>query len=296
MAVIENATPRGVVEVQILRIAESAVVEETDTVAEEEPLEIRVCRPSSSSHVPMRETVAVTMRTPGDDAALAAGFLWTEGIVRDQDEIHRVDFPRLAIAGQPQNTVDVFLRTPEDSHTPTVRRNFFVSSSCGVCGKSSIQALHAVRPSFATPSELHVGASVISSLPEALRNAQRVFERTGGLHAAALFSTAGELLLVREDVGRHNALDKIIGTLLLKKGLPADNCVLFLSGRSSFELVQKAAMAGIQMIAAVGAPSSLAVSTAAASGITLVGFVRENRFNVYAHPERVTQGAAIAFA
>jgi FdhD protein len=293
---IKSATPRGAVDVQLLRIDKADLTEAIDTVAEEEPLEIRICRPSSTSHVPMRETLAVTMRTPGDDAALAAGFLWTEGLVREQTEIQRIDFPRLALAGQPQNTIDVFLRTPADVQSPNLRRNFFVSSSCGVCGKSSIQALHAARPNFPTPSTLHIPAALISSLPDSLRSAQKVFDRTGGLHAAALFSPAGQLLLLREDVGRHNALDKIIGTLLLEERLPADNCILFLSGRISFELVQKAAMAGIQFITAVGAPSSLAVSTAAASGITLLGFVRENRFNVYTHPERVVHAAQIACA
>jgi FdhD protein len=296
MQMLPPKTPRGAVQLEVLRVGASGVSTVTDSVAEEEPLEIRVCRPALATSVPVRETIAVTMRTPGDDAALAAGFLWTEGILRNREELERVDVPRLAIAGQPSNTIDLFLRKAEETDAPLVRRNFFVSSSCGVCGKGSIQALHAARPAFRQPCVLRVAAGVISSLPDTSRKVQAVFDSTGGLHAASLFSADGKLLLVREDVGRHNAVDKIVGTLLLEGRLPADECVLLVSGRTSFELVQKAAMAGIQMIAAVGAPSSLAVSTADASGITLLGFVRDGRFNVYTHAERVLQAATVVCA
>jgi FdhD protein len=249
-----------------------------DPIAVEEPLEIRAEGPSAEP-----VSIAVTMRTPGHDAELAVGFLFTEGLVRSPDDLRRPPVRELAIEGGAANTVTVRMSAPFDAER--LKRNFYATSSCGICGKASIEHLHAT----ARPVErgVAVGRSLLIRLPAALRAGQAVFERTGGLHATGVFDVEGRLLVVREDVGRHNAMDKAIGHLFLQGQMPLSTRVLMVSGRLSFELVQKAAMAGAPVICAVSAPSSLAVQAAAKLGITLVGFVRGESFNVYTHPDRV---------
>jgi FdhD protein len=229
-----------------------------DLLAVEEPLQIRA----------NGRDLSITMRTPGHDRELAAGFLFTEGILKVPEDI-------LSIATG-ENSVTLTLA---DGVDPGTARNFYTTSSCGVCGKASIESLHHAACGRLSPAQ--ASRAVIHGLPEKLRAAQSVFEHTGGLHGAALFDAAGNLELVREDVGRHNAVDKLIGAAFLAGRLPLDHRILMLSGRASFELVQKAVMAGIPIVAAVGAPSSLAVQTALRFGMTLLGFVRENRFNIY---------------
>lgn len=259
---------------------------EQDALAVEEPLEIRVgfVKNGKAAH----KSVSITMRTPGDDFELAAGFLFTEGIIKSAGQIKSIKHcGAVAKDGIFNNTVRVDLRADVRIDFKKLERHFYTSSSCGVCGKTSIEALHtgvcslseAVGPIFA--------ADVIHLLPEVLRARQNVFDRTGGLHAAALFNAAGEMENLREDVGRHNAVDKIIGTRLLAGATPVSDKLLLVSGRASFELVQKALMAGIPILAAVGAPSSLAVELAREYGMTLLGFVRDNRFNIYCGAERI---------
>lgn len=243
--------------------------EDLDLVAVEEPLEIRVGD----------KPIAVTMRTPGDDFELAAGFLFTENIVQERATIEGIRH-----WGSP-NVVRVALREGARVELDKLHRHFYATSSCGICGKSSIDAVRVKSaPLRATAT---VTESVLNSMPETLRAKQTRFAETGGIHAAALFSTSGELLLVREDVGRHNAVDKVIGARFLDGMLPLDPYVLFVSGRAGFEIVQKAIVAGIGIIAAVGAPSSLAVDIAVEMGATLIGFVRDGRFNVYSEAQRV---------
>ena len=255
---------------------------EEDTVAVEEPLEIRIAH--APGGVMQTESISVTMRTPGHDEELATGFLFTEGILRDRGDIAAVKHTDLL-----ENSITVTLADGASVDTGKLQRHFYTSSSCGVCGKSSIDAIKTV--SAFTPSGdssvLRVASSLVLTLPDGLRRQQEVFGMTGGLHASALFDRAGRLLLLREDVGRHNALDKLIGAAWKQDLLPLSACVLLLSGRASFELIQKAAMAGIPFVAAVGAPSSLAVETAQSFGMTLIGFLRNERFNIYCGEERV---------
>jgi FdhD protein len=232
-------------------------------------------------------TIAITMRTPGNDFELAAGFLYTEGLIGSRDEVISVAYCDLPPDEQQFNVVTVHLARPFDPDS--VRRNFYANSSCGICGKASLEQ---VRLSC-TPvmSRLSVPASVIEGMPEALRKTQRIFEQTGGLHASGLFDSEGRPQSVREDVGRHNAVDKLVGQALLGGDLPLSERILMVSGRVSFEIVQKAGMAGIPMICAVSAPSSLAVESARALDMTIVGFVRGSTFNVYTGPQRVRMGA-----
>ncbi|HEX8693901.1 MAG TPA: formate dehydrogenase accessory sulfurtransferase FdhD [Longimicrobium sp.] len=260
----------------------------TDALATEEPLEIRVVRAEDARGGRIPESaatrVAVTMRTPGADFELAAGFLFSEGLVDGPESISAIRY--CVEAEQRYNVVNVVLAPGAAFDPARLARNFYVASSCGVCGKASIEA--ALGPACArVESDVSVAPEVLVSLPEKLRAAQDVFERTGGLHAAALFTPGGELLAVREDVGRHNALDKLVGASLLAGGLPWTERVVLVSGRLSFELAQKAARAGAAVLAGVSAPSSLAVELAEDAGVTLVGFLRGGRFNVYAGGARV---------
>jgi FdhD protein len=250
-----------------------------ETLASEEPLELRISgRP-----------VAVTMRTPGDDFDLAAGFAWTEGLITDPAHLSGLRYCAGAdeTGRNTYNVIDFVLDDDAPPFDAAVSRNFYTTSSCGVCGKASIEAVQ-VRSAFDLRADrFTVQAAVLSSLPERLRAAQKVFERTGGLHGAGLFSPDAELLVSREDVGRHNAVDKVVGWALREKQLPLTGTILMVSGRASFELVQKAYVAGIPMLAAVSAPSSLAAEFAESVGMTLVGFLRGTSMNVYTGADRV---------
>jgi FdhD protein len=245
-----------------------------DLLAVEEPCEIRLGD----------DSIAVTMRTPGNDAELAAGFLYSEGIV-GADDIAAITHCADDAALHPENVIEVRL-APGRQARRDVRRHFFASSSCGICGKASIEAIHVGAPP-ASPGPT-IAASDLVGMMERLSRRQDVFAATGGLHAAAIFDSEGELLVVREDVGRHNAVDKTIGYALLNEHLPLDDCVLLVSGRSSFEILQKALVARIPLVAGVSAASSLAVEFAAESNMTLVGFLRQTKMNVYAGAERIT--------
>jgi FdhD protein len=253
-----------------------------DRLATEEPMEIRVDEPSG-----VQRNVAVTMRTPGNDFDLAVGFLFTEGLLGGADQVRNVRYCAVPREEQHYNVVSVTVTRalPEFESS----RNFYATSSCGICGKASLDAIETRSEPVAPGPE--VSAEVLAGLPETLRRAQSVFDRTGGLHAAALFDAAGRLIASREDVGRHNAVDKVIGSELLAGRVPLSGTILLVSGRASFEIVQKAAAAGIPVICAVSAPSSLAVDAARRFGMTLIGFLRGERFNVYAHPERIAEDA-----
>lgn len=260
---------------------------ENDSLAVEEPLEIRLGFREEGKSV--NRAVSITMRTPGSDFELAAGFLFTEGIIKTPADIADIKF-----CGAPAqeeetatNTVRVDLRENVRVDLEKLKRHFYTTSSCGVCGKSSITALETGAKKLETKDCAVFSAALIHDLPEMARRAQSVFATTGGLHAAALFDARNNLEILREDVGRHNAVDKLIGAKFLASELPLRDKILLVSGRASFELVQKAAMAQIPVLAAVGAPSSLAVTAAQEFGMTLLGFVRDNRFNVYAGAERI---------
>lgn len=251
-----------------------------DVLAIEEPLEIRLGfdRDGQRQH----QSISITMRTPGDDFDLAAGFLFTEGIV--QFARHIADIQH---CGGQDNVVKVELTTDVPVDFARLQRHFYTSSSCGVCGKTSIEALHANACPTLPKATWQIAAEVIHDLPAKLRAAQAVFDSTGGLHAAALFHPTGELVALREDVGRHNAVDKLIGAAMQAGNTPLHDYLLLVSGRASFELVQKALMGGLPMLAAVGAPSSLAVELADEFGMTVIGFVRDGRFNIYCGTERI---------
>jgi FdhD protein len=263
----------------VLRLDAGARTTRIDGLVAEEPLEIRVAG----------EPLAVTMRTPGDDFDLVAGFLATEGVVGSADEIATMRYCAGATDGElnTYNVVDVTLGEGVAPPDPSVARAFYTTSSCGVCGKASIEAIRTRTRWPVDADDVVVDPEVLAALPDALRAAQRVFDRTGGLHAAGLFDAGGSLACLREDVGRHNAVDKVVGWALRGGLLPLRGAVLLVSGRASFELTQKALMAGIPVLAAVSAPSSLAVELAAEAGMTLVGFVRGASMNVYAGAERL---------
>ena len=263
----------AVLPVPIGRVEGAVLSRCDDVLAVEEALEIRLGGRS----------LAITMRTPGHDIELAAGFLLAEGIIHDASEIRSAGLPE---DGNP-NVITFELVGSTAPVQIQAERNFVMTSACGVCGKSSLRDLESNASPVLPPDDLRVEPDLIHRLPERLRQTQRVFESTGGLHAAARFNVQGELEAVREDVGRHNALDKLIGAALLNHCVPLSNSILLVSGRASFELVQKALVAGFPILAAVGAPSSLAVSTAAHSGMTLIGFLRNGRFNVYTGTRRV---------
>jgi FdhD protein len=280
MATTEQPPLRGAsVETRVLTVQDGAGRERSDRLAGEEPLEIRAAGPGQEA-----VRVAVTMRTPGNDFELAAGFLHSEGLLRSPLELAEIKYcTDVELGEQAYNVVTVHLRRPFEAEL--VQRNFGVTSACGVCGKASIDSIEVASEPLREGPVLP--ADVIAGLPERLRTAQRTFERTGGLHATGLFTAEGELTLVREDVGRHNALDKVIGNRMLAGATPLGGSVALVSGRASFELVQKAAVAGIPVLCAVGAPSSLAVDAARRLGMTLVGFLRDGRFNVYAGAARI---------
>jgi FdhD protein len=276
-----------------------------DSLAIEEPLEIQLNFGPSNSR--QTRSISVTMRTPGNDFELAAGFLMTEGVIHDVNDIEQIAYagdsstePELAPqsmealkVGSKQNTVRVDLATDVEVSLGSLQRNFYTTSSCGICGKASLLALRTVCPPR-TASNFRVTAEVLCSLPDRLRASQGVFDRTGGLHGAGLFDSSGNLLALREDVGRHNAVDKLIGAEFLADRTPLRDRLLLLSGRASFELLQKALMGGVPMVAAVGAPSSLAVKVAKEFDIALVGFLRDDHFNIYHGSEKIDGYASTA--
>jgi FdhD protein len=263
----------------VVRVEGLGVEEGEDEVAVEEPLEIRLDCEREGRRV--RRVVSVTMRTPGHDRELAVGFLFSEGIVSGQGVISRV---RGCGSG---NVVRVVLEAGAEVDWGRLERHFYTTSSCGVCGKTSIEAVRVAGLGGEVSDGPEIEAAVVNRLPEVVREAQAVFNRSGGLHASALFDREGRLVDLFEDVGRHNALDKLVGARVLAGEVPLADRILLLSGRASFELVQKSAMAGIPIVAAVGAPSSLAVGLAKEHRITLLGFVRGNRFNVYSNFGRI---------
>ncbi|MGW5673395.1 formate dehydrogenase accessory sulfurtransferase FdhD, partial [Micromonospora sp. NPDC003776] len=262
---------RGVLRIDLDAAADGRDrVRRQDILAVEEPLEIRV-GPAGPAR---RKPLAVTMRTPGDDLDLAIGFLLTEGLIRSADDVHTAQLCAGTETPNTYNVVDVVLAPGVPEPTTDPARNFYTTSSCGVCGKASIESVR-TRSRFAVREDpLHVPAKVLAELPDRLRAAQRAFDRTGGLHAAGLFSPDGELVVLREDVGRHNAVDKVVGWAVRERRLPLAGHLLLVSGRASFELTQKAWMAGVPMLAAVSAPSTLAAELAEEAGMTLVGFLR----------------------
>ncbi|MEU8520823.1 formate dehydrogenase accessory sulfurtransferase FdhD [Streptomyces sp. NBC_01216] len=269
---------------RVIRIRGGAVNERPDTLVAEEPLEIRLDGRS----------LAVTMRTPGDDFDLAAGFLVSEGVLARADDLRTIVYCAGARddGTNTYNVVDVRLAPGVPVPDITLERNVYTTSSCGLCGKASLDAVRTTtRFAIGDTPPVRLTPELLSGLPDRLRSAQRVFDRTGGLHAAALFSEDGELLDVREDVGRHNAVDKLVGRALREGLLPLERAVLLVSGRASFELAQKAVMAGVPVLAAVSAPSSLAVDLAAETGLTLVGFLRGADMNVYTGEHRIALGA-----
>jgi FdhD protein len=257
----------------ILRWDGQNVSRQPDELAEEEPLEIRV----------RGRAVSVTMRTPGHDDELARGFLLTEGIIRSPRDVLRVE---PCGRNEDGNLVNVVLAPDVPVDFERLTRHVFASSSCGLCGKATIDAVRSQFPPVS--SDLVIDAEIIARLPETMRAAQATFDRTGGLHAAALFDASGQLIVLREDVGRHNAVDKVVGQCLATGRFPPDRHVLLVSGRSSFEIMQKSLAARIPIVAAVSAPSSLAVEFARESGQTLIGFLRARRMNLYANPQRIT--------
>lgn len=265
---------------QIWVVENSKIHSRTDYLATEEPLEIRLVNP--------KQTVAITMRTPGADFELAAGFLYSEGVIQRREDIEKISYcvdPNLD-GEQRYNIINVALKEGLPLNLPSLERHFFTTSACGVCGKASIESIK-IRgcPVISNPRSLT--AEILYSLPDKLRSAQGIFTVTGGLHAAALFDFQGQLLKLREDVGRHNSLDKLIGSAFLTNDLPLEECIVMVSGRSSFEILQKCIVAGVPIICTISAPSSLAVSLAKEFGVTLIGFLRGQRFNIYSGNQRV---------
>lgn len=262
----------------IHRVSTEGITDVEDTLATEEPLEIRLVYGTRTA--PVKKNLAVTMRTPGNDEELAIGFLYTEGIICSAKDV-------ISATLLNDNVVQVSLAEGCSPDLKSAERNFYTTSSCGVCGKASIDAIRTECAIYDKAPPFTVPASLVYTLPAILRGQQSMFRETGGIHGTALFDTSGKMLMVREDVGRHNAMDKLVGAALNSGMIPLQQHILLLSGRVSFELVQKATMAGIKMIVSVGAPSSLAVATADEFGITLVGFAKQDRFNIYCGEERI---------
>ena len=284
---------RALLGVTAERVTEFSSLQVEETLAVEEPLEIQLGYGTASSREV--KSISVTMRTPGHDFELAAGFLMSEGVVKDSNDIDNIFYTtrsnmraiekqKTALTTLPyqpeKNIVRVELSRDATVSLANLERNFYTTSSCGICGKASLLALETVCPPRRN-NDFYISAEILYLLPTRLREAQHVFDRTGGLHGAGLFNAAGDLLLLREDVGRHNAVDKLLGAEFLEDSTPLRESLLLLSGRASFELLQKALMGGIAMVASVGAPSSLAVQVARRFDITLVGFLRESHFNIY---------------
>jgi FdhD protein len=277
---------RHVTTTRIVAVRGSALEYRADRVVGEEPLEIRAAGPGQAP-----VAIAVTMRTPGNEDELAVGFLRTEGLI-EGPEVIRIETGDPVEMNQPDDRVTVRLSRPFDASV-VAERHFVATASCGICGKASLDEV-AVRSAPLAPGPV-VTRPVVLALPDLLRAAQHAFDQTGGLHAAGLFTPAGELIAIREDVGRHNALDKLVGSQILAKAMPLGERMLMVSGRVSFEIIQKAAVAGIPIVCAVSAPSDLAIEAADRLGVTLVGFLRGDGFNVYAHDERIDLRDLLAF-
>ncbi|SEW50719.1 formate dehydrogenase accessory sulfurtransferase FdhD [Chitinophaga arvensicola] len=269
----------SVVHTRVRKVAAESITDANDTLATEDPLEIRLVH--GPSHNRRQQNISVTMRTPGEDMELAAGFLFTEGIIANHADIQEI------IVSEDDNgsVATVHLKPAIVAQLANSQRNFTATAACGVCGKTDLQAIH--TSVSVSKSGLRLTTTQLFELPAILRKEQSLFESTGGLHAAALFNEAGDLLFLREDIGRHNAVDKLIGAAMQQQLLPLQQYGLLLSGRAGFELIQKAAMAGIPVIAAIGAPSSMAVKKAEAWNITLLGFLKDQRFNIYSGAERI---------
>jgi FdhD protein len=293
------STPPSVRMAEILRVKDGETRILQDAVAVEEPLEIQLVYGAADDR--KTKSISITMRTPGNDAELAAGFLMTEGVLRDVTHVAAIGAPTAADAavsrtaglgkravptGMRSQTIRVELSPEVEVSMSTLERNFYTTSSCGVCGKASLLALRTLCP-LPLQDNFQIRSEILCSLPRRIQTAQVAFRQTGGLHAASLFTADGNLHSLREDVGRHNALDKLLGEAFLEDAVPLRDYVLLLSGRASFELLQKAVMGGIPMVAAIGAPSSLAIEVAREFSITLVGFLRPESFNIYSAPKRV---------
>ena len=275
--------------VEINKVGNDSLQSRADHVAVEEPLEIRLGYSTPDGRA--ARSISITMRTPGDDQQLAAGFLYTESIVRRASDITLIDpcGPPAPDSGN-HNVVRVELGPDVEVDLGRLQRHFYTTSSCGVCGKTSLDALRVIGAEPMHDNELAFDKKVLTAVPDSLRASQDTFEKTGGLHAAAAFSSKGDLIVTMEDVGRHNAVDKVIGSLLLEDRLPASDLGLIVSGRASFELMQKTLIAGMPLLAAVSAPSSLAVQLAQDFGMTLIGFLRGDTFNIYSGEQRVNHG------
>jgi FdhD protein len=273
--------------VDISKVVDGRQAEQHDEVAVEEPLEIRLAYSTPDGRA--TRSISITMRTPGNDPELAVGFLYSESIIHEHDDVAAVETcgPPAPDSGN-HNVVRVELGPNVDVDLGRLQRHFYTTSSCGVCGKTSLDALRVMGVESQSGNAVSFDRDMLTGIPGSLRAAQETFERTGGLHAAAAFDTAGNLIVTREDVGRHNAVDKVIGALLLDDRLPANELGLMVSGRASFELMQKALVAGMPLLAAVSAPSSLAVQLAREFDVTLVGFLRGNDFNIYADGQRIS--------
>jgi FdhD protein len=283
----ELALPSASISTPVTTYDGSTVHHRRDLVTTEEPLEIRIVCEVDGRQQALR--IAVTMRTPGEDYELATGFLVSEGVVSAPGDIWRIAHCEGSEASDELNIVEVYLSPTVKPDLDLLTRHVIISSSCGICGKASIEAVEAICPS-PPGGDIEVDANVLVELPDVLASRQPVYSETGGLHAAALFDQQGKMLCRREDVGRHNALDKLVGSLFASADLPASDQIVLVSGRASFELVQKALLAGVPFLAAVGAPSSLAIELAETYGMTLVGFLRQRRFNIYCGAQRVAVG------
>lgn len=276
---------KGIAKANILKIKGTSGEEKPDILVLEEPLEIRLG--FEKEGVRHQKSISVTMRTPGVDEELALGFLLTEGILFSLSQIKNISRAATRWPEAKENVIVVELNGHQEVNFKRLERHFYTTSSCGVCGKASIEAVR-VQGAFEIPENApQIEADLLHALPEHLLRNQSVFDCTGGLHAAALFDKEGRLLMAREDIGRHNALDKLIGAAWQQRMVPLHDYLILVSGRAGFELVQKSVVAGAPLLAAVGAPSSLAVGLAAEAGMTLIGFLRNGQFNIYSHPERV---------
>jgi len=275
---------KGFSRVTVHRFTDGDLINQKDAVAVEEPLEIRL--EYTVAGVLQRLPISITMRTPGEDFELAIGFLYAEGIIKNREDIVEISYCQ-GEELQKYNVVLVKLADGVGFDPKVLARNFYTTSSCGVCGKASLEAIDLKGCDPVSDVDLGVSSNVLRGMPNTLREKQGLFERTGGIHAAGLFNTSGECLLVQEDVGRHNAVDKLVGQAFLKSMVPLERHILTVSGRTSFEIMQKALVARLSIVAAVGAPSSLAIDLAEKFGMTLLGFTSRNGFNVYTGAERV---------